>query len=183
MVEAYLGEVRFFPFTKVPRGWVRAEGQELTVMGNQALFALIGNIYGGDGKVKFKLPDLRSRVPLGLGEALSGKEYELGEMGGNETVALTDKTMPAHRHPIAASTDVGKTAKAKDATIAAVDNDGMTPPNDRLLYTKSFKTADLVSLNQASLSSAGGSGDHPNMQPFAVGSYCICTSGLWPERW
>jgi len=182
MAEAYLGEIRFFPFKKVPRGWVRAEGQELTVMGNQALFALIGTLYGGDGKVKFKLPDLRSRVPIGLGKVPSGKEYELGKMGGEDSVALTDQTMPAHFHYLAASTDVGKTAQATGATIAAVDNDGMTPPNDRLLYTTSFNTADLVSLNQASLSYVGGSLDHPNMQPFAVGSYCICTSGLWPER-
>ncbi|SCW45333.1 phage tail protein [Ancylobacter rudongensis] len=183
MVEAYLGEVRFFAFKKVPRGWVRAEGQELLINSNQALFALIGDVYGGDGKVTFKLPDLRGRVPLGLGRALSGKEYEPGKMGGDESVVLTAQTMPAHQHYLAASTDVGKSAKATGATIAAVDNDGMTPPNDRLLYTTSFNTADLVSLNQASLSSTGGGASHPNMQPFAVGSYCICTNGVWPDRW
>lgn len=179
---SFLGEIRIFPYGTVPKGWVRAEGQELLIQQYSPLYALIGTTYGGDGKVKFKLPDLRGRVALGLAEKpRNGEtEYVLGSQGGAESVTLTSQSLPSHTHAFNASDDVGKVAKATGATVAAVDTDGMTPPNDRLLYATG--TGDLVSLNPTSLSSAGGGADHPNMQPYAVASYCICIVGIWPSR-
>lgn len=182
MGESFFGEIRIFPFGTVPKGWVRAEGQELEIRQYSALFALMGTTYGGDGRLKFKLPDLRGRIALGFAQKpRNGEtEYLLGSQGGAETVTLTNQNLPSHTHAFNASNEVGKSGKATGATVAAVDTDGMTPPNDRLLYATS--TGDLVSLNPVSLSSAGGGAAHLNMQPFAVASYCICTVGLWPER-
>lgn len=184
MGEPFFGEIRIFPYGNVPKGWVRAEGQELSIQQYSALFALMGTTYGGDGKLKFKLPDLRGRIALGLAEKpRSGeREYVLGAQGGAESVTLTSQGLPSHTHAFNASDDVGKLAKATGATVAAVDTDGMTPPNDRLLYATGVDSGDLVSLNPTSLSSAGGGADHPNMQPYAVASYCICMVGLWPDR-
>jgi len=184
MAEAYVGEIRLFPYSKVPGGWTKAEGQELTIYNNAALFSLIGTTYGGDGMVKFKLPDLRGRVPLCFSNnpRQGWTSHELGSQGGDEVVTLTIQTLPSHMHLLAASDEVGTLSKATEATIAAVADDEMTPKNDRLLYVYNSSQGDLVSLNRRALSSTGGGGPHPNMQPFTVASYCICTQGIFPSR-
>ena len=63
-MEAFLGTILMFAGNYAPRGWMFCEGQELPIQQYQAIFALIGTTYGGDGKRTFKLPDLRGRFPL-----------------------------------------------------------------------------------------------------------------------
>lgn len=45
---------------------VPANGQVFAINQNQALFALMGTLYGGNGQTNFALPDLRSAAPNGL---------------------------------------------------------------------------------------------------------------------
>ena len=74
MGEAYLGEVRPFSFDFQPEGWVPCNGQVLPISGNTALYALLGNRYGGDGKANFalpKIPPLPSASGQGLGYYIS----------------------------------------------------------------------------------------------------------------
>ena len=59
-----LGEIRLLPFNFVPSGWLACEGQQLPISSNQALFSLLGTVFGGDGTTVFGLPDLRGRSPL-----------------------------------------------------------------------------------------------------------------------
>ena len=66
-MEPYLGEIRLFPFNFVPRGWAACNGALLGIAQNQALFALIGTTFGGDGRANFALPDLRSKSPFPAG--------------------------------------------------------------------------------------------------------------------
>ena len=61
-MENFLGELRLVPYTFAPRGWAVCEGQLLPINQNQALFALLGTNFGGNGKTTFALPDLRGRV-------------------------------------------------------------------------------------------------------------------------
>lgn len=68
MAEPFLAEIRMFSFENATRGWLPCEGQKLPINQNQALFALLGTTYGGDGRVNFALPDLRARAPIGVGE-------------------------------------------------------------------------------------------------------------------
>lgn len=93
--EPYLSQIALFSFNFAPRGWARCDGQLLPINQNQALFSLLGTTYGGDGRTTFALPDLRGRVPLGVGAG-----HTLGENGGSETVALVVTQMPAHGHAI-----------------------------------------------------------------------------------
>jgi microcystin-dependent protein len=58
-MEVYLGLIKAFPYDYVPLGWLRCEGQTIPIVQNQALYALIGIKFGGDGKTTFALPDLR----------------------------------------------------------------------------------------------------------------------------
>jgi microcystin-dependent protein len=54
MSEPYLGEIRAFGFPYAPRGWAQCQGQTMSISQNSALFALLGTMYGGDGRVTFR---------------------------------------------------------------------------------------------------------------------------------
>src|SRR3954471_20496876 len=103
-MDAFLGEIRMFGGSFAPQGWAFCNGQTLSIAENDALFALIGTTYGGDGQVTFGLPDLRGRVPL---HQTSG--YVMGQSGGVESVTLTSQQIPVHSHTFNASTDPNNT--------------------------------------------------------------------------
>src|SRR5688572_28213344 len=102
MAEAYLGEIKIFPFGLAPRGWAQCNGQLLPINQNQALFSLLGTAYGGNGSTNFALPDLRDRVPIHFGDA-----HSLGERAGQDAHTVTISEMPMHIHMVNASSAVG----------------------------------------------------------------------------
>src|SRR5262247_1818304 len=99
MAQPYVGEIRMFAGNFAPSGWMFCEGQLLPISENETLFNLIGTTYGGDGQSTFALPDLRGRIPIHFGSG-----FILAETGGVETVTLTTSQIPAHSHPLLAST-------------------------------------------------------------------------------
>lgn len=132
MAEAYVGEIRVFAFNYAPPGWLLCQGQTLSISQNQALFALLGTVYGGDGMSTFALPDLRGRVPLQWGQGpLAMLEYgqkggtsaTMAQASGTATITSLDQ-LPAHSHA-ASFTPAGGTAGP--ATVAiAVSKDAAT---------------------------------------------------------
>ncbi len=62
-MNAFIGEIRLFPYGKTPEGWLECEGQTLYITEHAKLYMLLGTKFGGDGKKEFKLPDLRKKVP------------------------------------------------------------------------------------------------------------------------
>ncbi len=73
MATPFLAQIDIFSFNFAPRGYAQCNGQLLPINQNQALFSLLGTTFGGDGRVNFGLPDLRSRVPVGcLGDFVLG---------------------------------------------------------------------------------------------------------------
>jgi microcystin-dependent protein len=99
-VEPYLSNVTIFGGNFAPRGWMFCQGQLLAIAAYDALFALIGTTYGGDGQSTFALPDLRSRVAVHPGQGSGLSMYTLGQMGGVENVTLLSSNMPAHTHTV-----------------------------------------------------------------------------------
>lgn len=83
----FLGEIFGFSGSVAPATTTLAQGQTILVDDKPALFAVIGNEFGGDGITDFKLPDFRGRVPIGAGAGAGGSlsEYVLGEKAGVET--------------------------------------------------------------------------------------------------
>jgi microcystin-dependent protein len=69
MADTYLGDVRAMSFNFAPNGWAKCEGQLLPIGQNQALYALLGSRYGGDGRTSFGLPAL-APVPAQGGTSL-----------------------------------------------------------------------------------------------------------------
>ncbi len=102
-MEPFIGQIQLFGFGWAPQGWATCDGQLLSISSNTALFSLLGTTYGGDGRTTFALPDLRGRVPLHQGQGPGLTSYVLGEVLGQESVALTTQQMPSHTHGIQGS--------------------------------------------------------------------------------
>lgn len=165
MSEPFLGEVRMFGFNFPPQGWALCNGQLLPINQNQALFAILGTNYGGNGVTTFALPDLRGRVPVHQG---NGVNY--GQSAGEENHTLTSSEMPAHIHQVSASTtDASESTPGGNIWGAAPENPYSTG------------TANTV-MNAASMGVAGGSQPHSNMQPYLTLNYCIALVGIFPSR-
>src|SRR4249920_2617235 len=99
IMEPFLGQIEVFVYTFTPKGWAPCNGQLLPINQNQALFALLGTTYGGNGQTNFALPDLRGRVAIG--GQISGQQYlNLGEQGGSDTATLNASQIPQHTHVI-----------------------------------------------------------------------------------
>jgi microcystin-dependent protein len=63
-MDPFIGQIMLFAFNFAPRGWAPCQGQVLPINQNQALFALLGTNFGGDGRTTFALPDLRGKEPV-----------------------------------------------------------------------------------------------------------------------
>src|SRR5437868_8920463 len=93
----YMGELRIVSFGFAPKGWALCNGQLMSINQNQALFSLLGTMYGGDGRVTFALPNLQSRVPISFGTNIQGT------VGGEEAHTLNISETPTHNHSLGAN--------------------------------------------------------------------------------
>ncbi|GGA00643.1 microcystin dependent MdpB family protein [Elstera cyanobacteriorum] len=186
MTDNFLGELRLFAFGRVPRNWLPCNGQLLEVRQYQALFALLGNKFGGNGTTNFNLPDLRGRVAVGSGQSpVSGTAFQLGKTGGTETVTLTAAQTPPHDHNIIASQSTTTTAQApldNYIGVATASPAGTQPFNLYAPSPTSPSDPNWVPLHTSTISASGGGGPHENRQPILAVQICIATQGLWPAR-
>ena len=98
--DPFIGEVSLFAGYFAPRDWAFCDGHLLAISQNQALFSLLGTMYGGDGQTTFGLPDLRGRVPVHFGEGPGLDNVSIGQKWGAESVAFSSSQMPSHDHTI-----------------------------------------------------------------------------------
>lgn len=171
MSSPYIGEIRMFGGNFAPNGWAFCNGQLLPIAENDALFALIGTTYGGDGETTFALPDLRSRVPIHQGTGSSGTSYQPGGSGGGETVTLTTSQIPIHNHALTATTTLGNETNPAENVLAQSTRADM--------YEERSPNAQLA---PNALSPAGGSQPHDNIQPYLAISFIISLFGIFPSQ-
>ncbi len=169
MAEPFLSEIRMVSFQYAPKGWALANGQLLPINQNQALFALLGTSFGGDGRVNFALPDYRGRAPMHVGNG-----HTLGERAGEQAHTLRVNEIPAHTHVVRA-TDVGNA----DANVNNPTNNFLSNSQPSNLYQNN--PGSLVALGAGSIVNTGGSQAHLNMQPFLTISFCIALQGIFPS--
>ncbi len=176
-MDPFLGEIRIFAGNYAPMGWMMCQGQILPISGNDALFALIGKTYGGDGVNNFALPDFRGRVPLGYGTG-----YQLGQKGGSENVALAADNLPVHSHSAQVKCANRSDSETPGGNVpgAAVASSSDAPRNE-YVPSAGQTLVDLAS-DCVSIDSAGGSASHQNIQPSMALNFIIAVEGIFPTR-
>jgi microcystin-dependent protein len=174
LADPFVAEIRVFPFNFAPKGWAWCNGQLLPLSQNTALFSLLGTTYGGDGKSTFALPDLEGSAAMHPGQGPGLSLYDLGQIGGSETVTLIESEIPAHSHSIRGTFE-NATQKTLDADVVPA---GSVNGN---LY-QSTANANLVQMSPSALAIAGGSQPHNNMQPYLTFYFCIALQGVFPPR-
>jgi microcystin-dependent protein len=162
-VDAFMGEIRLFSFNFAPKGWAMCNGQFLPINQNQALFSLLGTMYGGNGQTTFALPDLRGRV------ATHFNTDTIGTKAGELSHTVTQSEMPQHVHFLTGSKDNADNINPGSNMFGAF-NAGYAPPNN------------LVAILPATVGNLGGSQPHENRQPYAVINFGICLSGIFPSQ-
>ena len=164
MTEPFIGEIQVFAFQYAPKGWALCNGQLLPISQNQALFALLGTTYGGDGRTTFALPNLQGRVPLGVGAG-----YVQGQQAGEESQMLIAPEMPAHTHTPLASLAAASSPSPADATWTNMG-------------TANYASGPNTQMAGSAIVAAGGSQPHENRSPYLTVNFCIALQGIFPSR-
>ena len=171
MADPFLAEIRIFPFNFPPKGWATCDGQILPISQNTALFSLLGTTYGGDGKSTFALPNLQGRTPLHPGQGQGLSLYDLGQVGGEDTVTLLQGEIPLHPHSLSASqADALEPSPAGQQFATGIGVNYYAAPGR------------ITPLNLLALPIAGGSQPHNNRQPYLTLLFCIALQGVFPPR-
>jgi microcystin-dependent protein len=163
MGEPFLGELKLISWGYNPRGWALCNGQLLPINQNQALFALLGTMYGGNGQTTFALPDLRGRVPMHFGG------FGQGTILGEEAHTLNLNELPTHNHVVMANSTAATEPAPGGAALASSPN----------MYTQ---FGNPTNLQPATFSSVGGGQAHENRQPFLALNWAIALQGIFPSR-
>jgi microcystin-dependent protein len=167
----FIGQIQMFAGTFAPSGWMFCEGQILPISQYDALFALIGTTYGGDGVQTFALPDLRGRVIVSAGQGSGLSNYAVGQTGGAEAVTLTRGQLPVHGHPLFADSLSG-TSDTPTGLLIANAPDGIP----------SFGVSPVGVMAANAVSDVGGGQAHNNVKPYLAIRYIIAVQGIFPSR-
>jgi microcystin-dependent protein len=166
MSNPFLSEIRLMSFGFAPRGWALCNGQLMPINQNQALFALLGTTYGGNGQTNFALPNLQGRVPMHVGNG-----HTLGESAGEQAHTLSIAELPTHTHVAMAS------PQSNNTNVAIPTGNFLASP----LSQTYAPPAGLGAMNPTTIANTGGSQAHLNMQPFLTLNFCIALQGIFPS--
>lgn len=170
--EPFIGTIMPFAGNFAPRGWAFCAGQLLPIAQNQALFALVGIQFGGDGRTTFALPDLRGRCAASQGQGPGRANRVIGQAIGNEVITLLSSQIPPHVHSIVCAPVEGTTTNPSNALLAKSSSD-----------VRRFGTGGtLMAMSPAALGPTGSSQPHFNLQPYLAINYIIALIGIFPSR-
>ncbi|XZF16415.1 phage tail protein [Chitinophagaceae bacterium MMS25-I14] len=180
-MEGTMANITLFAADFAPKNWAYCNGATLAISTNQALFALLGTTYGGNGVQTFQLPNLQSRIPVGTGQGGGLSSYELGEVGGTENNTMTLQNLPMHNHAsvVTAQLPVNGTSAITDGPEG-----NFYGPSTSNMYNSTagagqfFGTMNVT----ANLSPNGSSAPIPNIMPYLALNYVICMYGIFPSR-
>lgn len=171
MSEPFLSEIKIVSFNFAPKGWAMCNGQSLPINQNQALFSLLGTMYGGNGQTTFNLPNLRGRIPISFGSG-----HSMGEVGGSTAVTISQQTMPTHLH------GTNNNMAVVDANTNATQG---VPTNNNWANTGKVQwctSAANAVMNPQAVGNVGGSQPHSNMMPYEVLNFIIALQGIFPSQ-
>ena len=169
MSEPFLGEIKLFAGNFDPPGWMACDGRLLAIRDNVSLFEVLGNSFGGDGRTTFGLPDLRGRVPMGVGAGSGLTNRKLGQKPGAEVVILDVTQMPAHDHTLR-GTNSSATQTQPAGNILA-----------RASTPQYLNASTSVVMGSDSIGATGSNAPHANVQPSTVLRFIIAIAGKNPR--
>ena len=190
-----IGEIRMFAGSFAPLGWMLCQGQLLSISGNEALYSIIGTTYGGDGSSTFALPNLASRVPVGMEQGPGLGNITLGQQVGAERVTLMATQLPAHTHVVdknslqvtnGIASNMLSTAHepTKGKSLGVATNKGISTlgynqevPN-MTLHETSLRNEDFTKTTLP----VGDNQPHNNMQPYLGINFIIAIEGIYPSQ-
>ncbi len=180
MSSPFLGQVKMVGFNFTPRGYLSCDGSLQSIANNDALFALIGTTYGGDGQTTFGLPDLRGRMPIHRGQGPGLSPYAMGQAGGTEQVTLTTPQLPSHTHSLT-QTVSSRCQSGAGNTKVPTGNCYAASSSGENYATVSNAAMGVIPFN-TNVSAFGGGLPHENMQPFLCVNFIIASEGIFPSR-
>ena len=183
MSTAFIGEVRAFPYTFAPQGWLPCDGTEYEIGDYRQLFYIIGTTYGGNGRQKFAVPNISGRSVIGVGTSKGGTAYRSGQQGGASFVELNMSQMPSHNHSMIGANiaDPDKKVQPTAGTNGSSYISNLIKKSTSTLgYAYDVDTDGL--LNNQSATITGGNNPHYNMMPYQCIQYFICFDGVFPQR-
>jgi microcystin-dependent protein len=179
MTQPYVGEIRMFGGSYAPSNWAFCNGQTMSIANNQVLYTLIGTTYGGDGVSTFNLPNLQGRLAVGMGQGNGLSLYNIGQVGGTESVTLTTATMGAHNHPLVATI----TGASLGTPTANLTGKAPSSPANQHMYTLPGSPSPTIgSLNPQAVGMNNGNLPHPNLMPSLCVSFIIALYGIFPSQ-
>ncbi|BAU26762.1 microcystin-dependent protein [Aneurinibacillus soli] len=194
-MEAFVGTILPWALDWAPVGWLPCDGRQLNINQYQVLYSLLGIKYGGNGSATFNLPDLRGRVPVGMGQQPGNTNFVIGTSGGAESSTLTINQLPAHNHTFSGTANVSVGAPANTSvptTNTPAANTSLSVAKDSTgdvanIYNTSAPTMMTATMNVTTTVSgttavSGNGQSFTNMQPYQVINYIICVEGLYPPR-
>lgn len=183
-MDPFIGEIRPLAFNWAPVDWAYCNGGTVPLAQNQALAAVIGTLYGGNGTTTVGLPNLQGRTPLGVGTSAGGNPHILASTGGVETVSLLASQMAPHQHAV--------NAKVTGAVADVSNTPGATMLPSRTVNQLDYNTQDInpwtasTGFDVSTIGVAGGTNGvtspHTNMQPWLCINFCIALQGVFPMR-
>lgn len=183
MADPFLGEIRAFGFSYAPMNWAFCAGQIMAIQQNAALFSILGIQYGGNGTSNFGLPNLQGQAPMGAGNGPGLTPRTVGEAVGEAAVTLSSTEMPPHSHAIAVQTGSATAALPGGNVLAQGAQGGGPRPAPQSAYAPGAPIVPQGALAANALAPFPGGGQaHDNMQPYLALNFCICLSGVFPQR-
>ncbi|WP_296272411.1 phage tail protein [Pseudomonas sp. UBA6323] len=197
-MEVFIGTIQPFAFPYAPAGWAFCNGQLLAISQFNALFALVGTTYGGNGSSTFGLPNLQGRMPIGQGAGGGLTNRPIGQMGGIENITLTPNNMPMHTHSITSALTVATNVQlaatasnpvsAPTATNSFIGASG-SGPGSATIYSDALGSTPVTLQGVSSslggtvtAAAAGGSQPFGLMNPFLAVNFSIALNGIFPSR-
>lgn len=171
MAEPFLGEIRSFAINKTPDGWAPCDGRLLKITDHQALFALLGTTYGGDGRTSFGLPNLTDRVAVGDGHGQGLTPRNRGDWGGIDALPLTEATLASHRHTLHGTSTSGTSRTPSGSMFASFRMS---------VYRKAVEGTGTMSPETITPAGEAQPQPHQNLQPSLTLVYCIAVEGVYP---
>ncbi|MBC3936779.1 phage tail protein [Undibacterium sp. CY7W] len=178
MSDCYLGEIRIFAGNYAPVGWELCDGRSIPITNNEALYALIGVTYGGDGKTSFNLPNLNQTLPIGQGQGVGLTNRTMAQRLGDASATLTTAMIPPHLHTIfSTKEDASSVAPGTSMQLAAIEQ---TPSASNFYDNGAAAATAIKAFSSKALSTAGSSQPHENRMPSLALTYIIATNGIFP---